>query len=69
MKKRKTISQGAEKPEDKRPELVSKLPKKDYVTFKDAVGRLCDDTLKIKTLTPDQKTKVAWLRSRIIIEL
>jgi len=53
---------------DKRPELISKLPKKDYDNFKNAVGRLCDDMLKIN-IEQEQKQKVAWLRSRIEIEL
>ena len=53
---------------DKRPELISKLPKKDYDNFKNAVGRLCDDMLKIN-IEQEQKQKVAWLISRIEIEL
>lgn len=53
---------------DKRPELASKLPKKDYKNFKDGVGRLCDDILKEK-IEPEQKQKVAWIRARIEIGL
>lgn len=68
MAKRLSISKGAIRPPDKRPALISNLPKKDYETFKGAVGRLCDDILKFD-LTPEQKEKVAWLRARVIIKL
>ena len=58
----------AKKKTDKRPELVSKLPKKDYANFKNAIGRLCDDMLKTK-IKQEEKQKVAWIRSRIEIEM
>ena len=58
----------AKKKTDKRPELVSKLPKKDYANFKNAIGRLCDDMLKTK-IKQEEKQKVAWIKSRIEIEL
>jgi len=53
---------------DNRPEILSKLPKKDYDTFKNAVIRLCDDMLK-QDIEPTKKAKIAWFRSRLIIEL
>ncbi len=53
---------------DNRPEVLSKLPKKDYDTFKNAVIRLCDDMLK-QDIDQDKKAKIAWFRSRLIIEL
>jgi len=53
---------------DKRPELASKLPKKDYENFKNGVNRLCEDILK-ENITSEQKQKVAWIKSRIEIEL
>ena len=53
---------------DERPELASKLPKKNYKNFKDGVSRLCDDLLKEK-ITPENKRKIAWIKSRIEIEL
>jgi len=56
------------KKSEKRPELASKLPKKNYKNFKDGVSRLCDDLLKEK-ITPENKRKVAWIKSRIEIEL
>ena len=56
------------KKSEKRPELASKLPKKNYKNFKDGVSRLCDDLLKEK-ITPENKRKIAWLKSRIEIEL
>ena len=61
------IKKAVNKP-DKRPELASKLPKKDYENFKNGVNRLCEDILKEK-ITPEQKQKVAWIKSRIEIEL
>ena len=53
---------------DERPELASKLPKKNYKNFKNGISRLCDDILK-ENIEPGQKQKVAWLKSRIEIEL
>ena len=53
---------------DKRPEMASKLPKKNYANFKNGIARLCDDILKGK-IEPEQKQKVAWIKSRIEIEL
>jgi len=61
------IKEAIKKP-DTRPELASKLPKKTYSNFKNGIARLCDDILKQK-ITPGQKQKVAWLKSRIEIEL
>jgi len=58
----------AKKKTDKRPELASKLPKKNYANFKNGIARLCDDILKGK-IEPEQKQKVAWIKSRIEIEL
>ena len=58
----------AKKKTDKRPELASKLPKKNYANFKNGIARLCDDILK-ENIEPGQKQKVAWLKSRIEIEL
>jgi len=58
----------AKKKTDKRPEIASKLPKKDYKNFKDGVNRLCEDILK-ENITSEQKQKVAWIKSRIEIEL
>ena len=65
-----TIKRIAEAKEtiDKRPELASKLPKKDYENFKNGVNRLCEDILK-ENITSEQKQKVAWIKSRIEIEL
>ena len=51
-----------------RPELASKLPKKDYKNFKDGVSRLCDDIIK-ENIKPEEKRKIAWLKSRIEIEI
>ena len=56
------------KKSEKRPELASKLPKKNYKNFKHGVSSLCDDLLKEK-ITPENKRKVAWIKSRIEIEL
>jgi len=56
------------KKSEKRPELASKLPRKNYENFKNGISRLCDDILK-ENIEPGQKQKVAWLKSRIEIEL
>lgn len=58
----------AKKTPDIRPELISKLPKKNYENFKGGIARLCDDILK-ENIEPGQKQKVAWIKSRIEIEL
>jgi len=66
---KKRIEQ-AKKGKDTRPALT--LPKtkgRIYETFKGAVGRLCDDVLASPELTEEERTKVAWLRSRIEIEM
>lgn len=67
--KRLSKSKGA-KVVEKRPELVSKLPKKGdiYVNFKDAVVRLCDDMMK-QNIPEAQKARIAALKAKTIIEL
>jgi len=67
-KKAKDRIKEAKNKTDARPELASKLPKKNYKNFKNGISRLCDDILK-ENIEPGQKQKVAWLKSRIEIEL
>jgi hypothetical protein len=68
--KRLSISKGAKRLKETRPELRNKLPKTGdlYINFKNATVRLCDDIIK-DDISAKQKSKVAWLRSRIIIEM
>ena len=68
-KKAKDRIKEAENKPDERTELASKLPKKGdkYINLMGAIERLCDDV--IDKLKPEEKSKVAKLRSRIKIEL
>ena len=68
VKAKKRI-ENAKRQVDKRPALT--LPKKGRVfdNFKGAVGRLCDDVMASPDLTEEERNKVAWLRSRIEIEM
>ena len=40
-----------------------------YAEFKQQTIDECDDLLQDEDLSPEEKQKIAWLRSRIIIEM
>ena len=66
-KAKQRISEATEQA-DARPELASKIPA-GYNNFIAAISRLCDDIINQPKLTGEQKRKIAWLRSRIEIEM
>lgn len=67
-KAKKRVAEAGEKT-DTRPNLL--LPKKGnvYNNFKGAVSRLCETVLADKTLTIEQKNKIAALKARVEIEI
>jgi len=59
----------AKSTKDTRPSFV--LPKKGrvYDNFKDGIAKLCDTVLTDESLSSEERNSVAWLKSRIEIEM